>query len=110
DRPRSPRDDRDGCPASHLDTGVRPQLDPAPPLAFGRALAAHDNVHAAMDLTDGLSVDLSTLCQQSNVSAWIDSELLPVDPGAAQLEKEGGPDGFSLALHGGEDYQLLLAV
>jgi thiamine-monophosphate kinase len=89
---------------------VRAQLDPTPPLAFGRALSEHDIVHAAMDLSDGLSGDLLTLCQESSVSAWIDPATLPVDPAAAQLEKEGGIDGFTLALHGGEDYQLLLAV
>jgi thiamine-monophosphate kinase len=33
-----------------------------------------------------------------------------VDPAAARLEKEGGDNAFSLALHGGEDYQLLVAV
>ena len=89
---------------------VRAQLDPTPPLAFARSLAEHDIVHAAMDLSDGLSGDLLTLCHESDVSAWIDSATVPVDPCAAQLEKEGGSDGFSLALHGGEDYQLLLAV
>ena len=89
---------------------LRAQLDPTPPLAFGRALAEHDIVHAAMDLSDGLSGDLLTLCHASDVSAWVDGAALPVDPCAAQLEKEGGTDGFSVALHGGEDYQLLLAV
>ena len=63
-----------------------------------------------MDLSDGLSGDLAWLCAESEVSAWIDSSALPVDPAAARLEKEGGDNGFSLALHGGEDYQLLLAV
>jgi thiamine-monophosphate kinase len=89
---------------------VRTQLDPDPPLAFARALAEHDLVHAAMDLSDGLSGDLLALCEASGVSAWIEADRLPVDPHAAALEKEGGTDGFSLALHGGEDYQLLLAV
>jgi thiamine-monophosphate kinase len=89
---------------------LRAQLDPDPPLAFGRALAEHDLVHAAMDLSDGLSGDLLSLCEASGVSAWIEAGGLPVDPHAAALEKAGGPDGFSLALHGGEDYQLLLAV
>src|SRR6185503_10450859 len=37
-------------------------------------------------------------------------DRVPADPRAAALEKDGGRDGFSLALHGGEDYQLLLAV
>jgi thiamine-monophosphate kinase len=89
---------------------IRAQLDPTPPLAFGRALAEHDIVHAAMDLSDGLSGDLLAMCLASDVSAWVDGAVLPVDPCAAQLEKEGGTDGFSAALHGGEDYQLLLAV
>ena len=86
------------------------QLDPAPPLAFGRALAEPDVVHAAMDLSDGLSGDLLSLCEASELSAWIDPEWLPVDPRAAAVEKEVGGDAFSLALHGGEDYQMLMAV
>jgi thiamine-monophosphate kinase len=89
---------------------LRAQLDPDPPLAFGRALAEHDLAHAAMDVSDGLSGDLLTLCEASGVSAWLDPDRVPADPHAAALEKEGGRDGFSLALHGGEDYQLLLAV
>jgi thiamine-monophosphate kinase len=89
---------------------LRAQLDPSPPLAFGRALAEQDIVHAAMDLSDGLSGDLLSLCEESELSAWIEPEWLPVDPFAAALEKEAGGDAFSLALHGGEDYQMLMAV
>jgi len=89
---------------------LRAQLDPAPPLAFGEALAEHDLVHAAADVSDGLSGDLLNLCQESNLSAWVDSSAIPVDSSAAALEKEGGENGFSLALHGGEDYELLMAV
>ena len=89
---------------------LRAQLDPAPPLAFARALGEHDLVHAAMDLSDGLSGDLAAMCEASEVSAWLDPAALPLEPCAAVLEKEGGEDAFSLALHGGEDYQLLLAV
>ena len=69
---------------------IRAQLDPTPPLAFARALAEHDIVHAAMDLSDGLSGRPPHLCQESDVSAWIDAASVPVDPCAAQLEKEGG--------------------
>jgi thiamine-monophosphate kinase len=88
------------------------QLDPDPPLGFGRALGEVEPglVHAAMDLSDGLSGDLLALCEASEVAAWLDASAIPVDPAAARLEKEGGDNGFSLALHGGEDYQLLLAV
>ena len=86
------------------------QLDPAPPLAFGRALAETDVVHAAMDISDGLSGDLLSLCEESELSAWIEPEWLPVDPRAAAVEKVVGGDAFSLAVHGGEDYQILMAV
>jgi thiamine-monophosphate kinase len=96
--------------ARELHHCLRAQLDPVPPLSLGRALGQQDLVHAAMDLSDGLSGDLAWLCAESEVSAWIDASAMPVDPAAARLEKEGGDNGFSLALHGGEDYELLLAV
>jgi thiamine-monophosphate kinase len=63
-----------------------------------------------MDLSDGLSGDLRTLCDESDVSAWVDQAALPIDAAAASLERARGGDAAALALHGGEDYQLLLAV
>jgi thiamine-monophosphate kinase len=117
---RGARLDEDGALAS---TGVwtesasralvhclRAHLDPNPPLAFARALAENDVVHAAMDLSDGLSGDLREMCVESDASAWIEADRVPVDPLVASLERASGGDAFSLALHGGEDYQLLLAV
>jgi thiamine-monophosphate kinase len=99
-----------GSAARALTHCLRAQLDPNPPLAFARGLAEHDLVHAAMDLSDGLSGDLRAMCEESEASAWIDSDALPVDPHAASLERARGGDAHSLALHGGEDYQLLFAV
>jgi thiamine-monophosphate kinase len=95
---------------SALQHCLRAQLDPAPPLAFARALSEHDIVHAAMDISDGLSGDLLCICQESGVAAWIDASAVPVDASAAALGSDVCGDGFSLALHGGEDYQMLLAV
>jgi thiamine-monophosphate kinase len=86
------------------------QVDPAPPLGFGNAAARNDLAHAAIDLSDGLSGDLLALCEESGVSAWVDGEALPVDAAAAALELERGGDPTKVALHGGEDYQLLLAA
>jgi len=86
---------------------IRAQLDPAPPLSFGAALGAEGLVACGMDLSDGLSGDLLTLCSESGVSAVIDRLALPVDPGAA---RRGESEGVELALHGGEDYQLVLGV
>lgn len=55
---------------------------------------------ACMDLSDGLSLDLHRLCLASRVSAEIESALLPVAASASVEE----------ALHGGEDYELLVTI
>ena len=86
---------------------LRAHLDPSPPVAFGGALGGSGLAHAAMDLSDGLSGDLAALCADSGVAAYVDAEALPVDPAAAAADRDAA---LELALHGGEDYQLLLAV
>jgi thiamine-monophosphate kinase len=89
---------------------LRAQLDPTPPLALGRALVEEDMAHAAIDISDGLSSDLRTLCEESGLAARLSIDMVPVDPSAANLSRAQGDDGLGLALHGGEDYQLLVAV
>jgi len=89
---------------------LRAQLDPRPPLALARSIAERGLARAGMDISDGLSVDLLEICRQSGLSAVVDASALPVDPRAAGLERARGGDAVALALHGGEDYQLLLAV
>jgi thiamine-monophosphate kinase len=79
---------------------VRRHLFPEPRLAVGRLLAGKLKATAAMDLSDGLSMDLTRLARGSGVGAEIDAARVPVFPGAS-LEQ---------ALHGGEDYELLFAV
>jgi len=56
-------------------------------------------VSAAIDLSDGLSLDLARLCRASKVSAELE-DVLPLAAGAS-LEQ---------ALHGGEDYELLFTA
>jgi thiamine-monophosphate kinase len=73
-------------------------LRPEPRLALGRYLRTRVNATAAMDLSDGLSLDLQRLCVSSGVAAEIVAP--PIFPGAT-LEQ---------ALHGGEDYELLFTV
>jgi thiamine-monophosphate kinase len=89
---------------------LRAQLDPRPPFAVARSVSERGLAHAGMDLSDGLSSDLHEMCVRSGVAAAIESALIPVDPKAAGLARAGGADPLELALHGGEDYQLLLAV
>lgn len=90
---------------------VRAHLDPTPPLAFARAMSeTAGTVRAMMDLSDGLSMDLIRLCAENSIGALIDPLAVPVDPAVAMIERARGGDPLPLALHGGEDYQLLMAV
>lgn len=89
---------------------LRAQLDPRPPLALARSIAERGIARAGMDLSDGLSLDLVEICAGSGVGAVVEAAAVPVDPRAAGLERARGGDALALALHGGEDYQLLLAV
>lgn len=75
-----------------------PHLYPEPRLAAGRKLL--HLATAAIDLSDGLSTDLSHLCEESRLAAEVDVEALPIDA-RATLEQ---------ALHGGEDYELLFTT
>jgi thiamine-monophosphate kinase len=89
---------------------IAAQLDPAPPLGFGHAAARAGLAHAAIDISDGLSGDLLNICQESRVAAWVDAAAVPIDDAVESLAQERGHDPLDLALHGGEDYQLLLAA
>jgi thiamine-monophosphate kinase len=89
---------------------LRAQLDPRPPFAVARSIAERGLAHAGMDLSDGLSTDLFDLCTHSGVAAVLDAASLPVDPKTAGLARASGGNPLELALHGGEDYQLLLAI
>jgi thiamine-monophosphate kinase len=89
---------------------LRAQLDPRPPLALARSVAERGLARAGMDLSDGLSHDLVEICEASALGAVLEARDVPVDPKAAGLERARGGDALALALHGGEDYELLLAV
>jgi thiamine-monophosphate kinase len=88
---------------------LRPKIH----LALGLWLAGERRVHpiasAATDTSDGLSTDLAHICEASEVSARIFAGEIP----AVELPRALARDRFDpleLALHGGEDYQLLFTV
>lgn len=71
---------------------------------LGRSIAS-----AATDTSDGLSTDLGHICQSSQVSARILAEQIPAVNMPPPLKRLGW-DPLELAVHGGEDYQLLFTV
>ena len=64
---------------------------------------------ALIDLSDGLSSDLAHLCRESRVGARVEAALLPLDP-LLKSTNATEADALSLALDGGEDFELLFTV
>jgi len=93
---------------SFRDRRLRKHLYPRPRLAIGGALAQNRLATAMMDLSDGLSSDLARLCAASGVGARIWAQQLPTVRMAEGHQKSF--DAAELALHGGDDYELLFTV
>ncbi len=83
-------------------SGEHPQLFPAPRLSVGQALLRRQLATSCMDVSDGLSTDLKHLCDSSHLSAELMLPAVPIHPLASS--------SLDLALHGGEDYELLFSA
>jgi len=77
-----------------------------PRVQLGRTLAQSGTVTAMIDLSDGLSRDLSHICDQSGVGAVLDAAAIPIHADVARLPP-GKRTPLEHALHDGEDYELL---
>jgi thiamine-monophosphate kinase len=81
-------------------TAEHPHFFPEPRIDVGRALVRRRLATAAIDISDGLSVDLEHLCEESGLRAEVDAALLPLGRDATLND----------ALHGGDDYELLFTA
>jgi thiamine-monophosphate kinase len=88
---------------------TRKHLYPEPRLALGQWLVEKGLATAMMDLSDGLSSDLPRLCAASSVGARLEQVKIPQVPSSA-LAIRHRHDLTRLALHGGDDYELLFSV
>ncbi len=82
-------------------------LHPEPRLALAPVLAAE--ARAAMDISDGLVLDLSRMCSASSVSAEVMICDIPLSSAASSL-LEAMPDIIETIVTGGDDYEILAAV
>jgi thiamine-monophosphate kinase len=78
------------------------------------ALALHERyeLHAGIDISDGLSIDLAHLAQESGCGVVVDLDTVPVADAAEELAEQTGDGRTALdhALSDGEDFELLLAA
>jgi thiamine-monophosphate kinase len=94
------------------------QTKPTPRVVWGAHVCEERLATAMIDLSDGLSSDLAHLCRESNVGAVLDWSQIPVDPLLRHTSALADnsfthtvvADAHTLALHGGEDFELLFTV
>jgi thiamine-monophosphate kinase len=90
-----------------------PHLYPKIRIELGAWLARNRMASAMMDISDGLSTDLGRLCRASGVGARLWTGRIPcvmIPDAAARLLRGRRPDPLRLALHGGEDYELVFTL
>ena len=92
-----------GAPQAELNALLSGELEhrsytPVPQLKAGQKMRG--TATAMIDISDGLSTDLAHICEESGVTAELDSSAIPIAKGA----------DLKAALHGGDEYQLLFTA
>ncbi len=65
---------------------------------------------AMMDVSDGLSSEILHICKQSGVGCRLYEDKIPLDPQVISTCEEFNLDSTTIALSGGEDYELLFTI
>ncbi len=87
-------------------------LDFEPRVAEALELHARYDLHAGIDVSDGLSLDLAHVLEESRCGAVIDVDAVPIADDARRLAERlaDGSTPLDHALSDGEDFELVLAV
>ncbi len=90
---------------------IERQLKPEARKDISKLLAELD-VHptSMIDVSDGLSSEMIHLCKQSKVGMKLYEDKIPLDPTVISACEEFNLDSTTVALSGGEDYELLFTI
>jgi thiamine-monophosphate kinase len=100
----------DNAELKAIETLLLRQMRPQPRVGWGIVLGEERLATAMIDISDGLSSDIAHLCEESNAGALLDASSLPIDRDVSMLCGRRALDPLMLALHGGEDFELLFTV
>ncbi len=89
-----------------IDTHYKPKLF----VEQAQWLAKFMQVHSMMDISDGIAKDFKHILNRSNLGAYINLDMLPIDNRIFEEDKLLGVDVLSLAVEGGEEYAPLFTV
>lgn len=89
---------------------IEAHLRPTPRVTLGQWLAKNPSVHAAMDLSDGISKDCRTMSHESGNGIILSVDSSQVPDAMIQLSRDAKIPWQEWFFHGGEDYELLFAT
>lgn len=85
-------------------------LRPEPRVGLASKLRDHVDVTAAIDISDGLSLDLDRLCAASGMGAELNTDQIPIHEDAIVLAKSSGRKPLDHAWSDGEDFELIVTM
>lgn len=96
-----------GHPAPRL---IQKLHRPVPRVAEGQWLARWPELHALIDISDGLDQDAGHLAAESELGVDIDPAALPLSDALEKYATEHALDPYYFVLHGGDAYELAMAM
>ncbi len=101
--------DRDSIPTEYQ-RFVKSHIKPYAHIETGIKLSKDKNVHAVIDLSDGISKECYTLCYENSIGIVLNPKNNYIRTTYKELEKQFNKHWYDWFLYGGEDYELLFTA
>lgn len=98
------------CNTEHAKKLLQNHYCPRPHVAEGLFLADYIDVHAMIDISDGINLDLQRIMEMSHCGVEVNLEELPISEELIEFAKFYKVNSYEIAAIGGEDYCLLATI